>query len=113
MPKKEIPADSIILFPDIDAEFPGGNDSLKRFIARTIEYPPIKLYDCFPERKVYVTAVVELDGALTNIEILRGGEEDYNKAALDYIMQMPKWIPAKDRGENVKSKVIIPMVFML
>ena len=102
-----------VWFPDEDAQFPGGLDSLMRFIAYNIEYPPLELYECEPEHKVYVSMIIQEDGIPCQFRIEKGSLEKYNTSALECIKTMPPWIPAKHKGENVRSKIMIPIVFML
>lgn len=108
-----IPPDSLVLFPEVEAEFPGGLDSLMRFVSVNVVYPPIELYECNPTPRVYVSMIVERDGALSNFEIFRGAEKKYNDAAIDCFRKMPPWMPARDNGVTVRTKIYFPVVFAL
>nr|MCU0399226.1 energy transducer TonB [Cyclobacteriaceae bacterium] len=63
--------------------------------------------------KVFVKAVIEKDGSVTSGEILKGISLDCDKEALRVVSTMPKWIPGKQRGRQVRCSVIIPLNFTL
>lgn len=109
-----IPPDSIVLFPDVEAEYSGGFDSLMYFIQQNLSYPHFDSAQCslgHVQGKVYIKMIVELDGSLSNIHVERGFDEEYDQAALECISKMPNWIPARSNGEVVRSFVRIPIGF--
>jgi hypothetical protein len=61
--------------------------------------------------KIYIQCVVEINGNLSNFEILNSVDERYDKASLDLVKSMPAWKPAWKDGKMVRSKVIIPVVW--
>lgn len=99
--------------PDFDARidplFPGGAKEMKKFIQANIQYPS---RDCV-EGRVYVSFVVEKDGCVTNVEVMRGISEDFDNEALRLVRSMPKWIPAQNSGKVVAAKVRLPISFTL
>jgi hypothetical protein len=109
-----IPPDSILRFPDIEAEYIGGIDSLRLFVVNNLRYPHFGSAQCslgHVQGKVYIKMIVELDGSLSNIHVERGFEAQYDQAALECISKMPNWIPALSNGEVVRSVVRIPISF--
>lgn len=90
--------------------FPGGETKFVRYINKTREYPK-EAYKKGIEGRVICSFVVNSDGSVSNIHILRGVEESLNNEALRIISKMPKWIPGKINDHNVPVRVIYPIVF--
>jgi len=108
----EITPDVIIDSPDKYAEFPGGIMKMKRFIANETEYPASAM-EIDQQGKVFLSFIIELDGSLTNIEILRGVSREIDMEAKRVIQSMPKWTPAVYKGKKVRSRCRIPISFVL
>jgi protein TonB len=92
--------------------FPNGDKELSLFIKENLKYPEIKKSDrvtC----TAYVTFVVEKDGSLTNIKILRGaqGGPAYDAEACRVFTIMPKWNPGKQNGNLVRVQYNYPIKF--
>ena len=68
-------------------------------------------YNC--KGKVFIEFIVERDGRLSNIRIVKGLNNcnEYNNEAERVIRSMPRWIPAKHLGKNVRFKMILPVEF--
>ncbi len=93
-------------------QFPGGMDGLSKYLSETIVYPPTAAENGVTG-KVYVSFIVNEDGSVDNIEILRGVEPAINTEAIRVISLMPKWIPGMQGGKNVKVKYTLPINFRL
>ena len=81
----------------IDTEMPqfiGGNDSLKKFISNNFN---LAVDNNCSEGKIYLKFVVEEDGNLTNIKVIRGFSEKLDLEAVRVLSIMPKWKPAKGK----------------
>lgn len=63
--------------------------------------------------KVFVQFVVEKDGSLTDIKIIKGIHEDCDAEAIRVISEAPKWIPGKQRGRPVRVYKTLPIIFIL
>lgn len=102
--------DSISLFPDKEASFPGGVDAMVKYISKNVKYPnkAIKNND---QGKVFVQFVVEKNGKISNIEVLRGVSKELDKEAMRVVRKMPKWFPAELDGKPVRSRMRIPFNF--
>lgn len=100
-----------VWFPEVEAQFPGGPDSLMRFIANNLDYPPCGIHQV--QGKVYISMIIEKDGSHTNHEVIKGFLKQYDEAALECIKKMPPWIPAEFNGEKVRSRVRLPITFMI
>ncbi|MEA5100311.1 MAG: energy transducer TonB [Bacteroidales bacterium] len=93
-------------------EFPGGKDSLNKFISDNIIYPQEAL-DKGIEGKVYITFVVEKDGSINDIKIIRDIGYGCGEEAKRIVKLMPKWKPAKQRGKFVRQQFVLPVNFNL
>lgn len=77
------------------------------------EYPAIAI-DNDIEGKVYVSFVVDKDGSIKDVTLMRGADKLLDKAAIKVVESIPKFAsPGKQRGKSVKVKYIIPIVFKL
>ena len=63
--------------------------------------------------RVTCSFIVETDGSLSNIQVIRGLDPALDKEAVRVIGEMPKWIPGTQRGKAVRVKYTVPMTFSL
>jgi periplasmic protein TonB len=94
------------------AEFPNGKEGLDKWIAANLKYPEDAKKDTI-EGKVVVRFVVEIDGSATSPEVLRGVSSSLDNEAKRLVLAMPKWKPAQQRGQSVRSFFTLPIVFKL
>ncbi|MFN0254917.1 energy transducer TonB [Pedobacter ureilyticus] len=97
---------------DIPAEFPGGMARARQFIGNNLEYPK-KAIDAEIEGTVQAKFTIELDGSISNIEIVRSLGYGCDEEVIRVIKRMPKWAPAKRDGKAVKSYITMPISFNL
>ena len=95
-----------------DAEFPGGEDALYDFIAKTLKYPQAAK-DSNIQGKVFVQFVVEKDGSITNAKVLRDIGGGCGEEALRVVKMMPKWKPGDQRGVKIRTQFNLPITFSL
>lgn len=100
----------IFVVVENDPEFPGGKDSLEAFIKRNLVYPQ-KAKENGISGKVYLTFVVEKDGSITNIKVLRDIGGDCGAEAVRVVKLMPKWKPGVQRGKPVRVQYNLPIYF--
>jgi protein TonB len=94
------------------AMFSGGQDELIKYLALNIQYPKqAKVRGV--EGLVYVSFVVEKDGSLTDIKLLRDIGSGCGQEALRVVKEMPKWRPAKLKCETVRMQFNLPVKFTL
>ncbi len=93
-------------------EFPGGEQALFNYLSKSIKYPPMAK-DAGVQGIVYVTFVVEPDGNITNVKVLRGIGAGCDDEALRVVKAMPKWKPGKQRGKSVRVQFNLPIRFTL
>lgn len=95
-----------------EPEFPGGTDSLVAFIKKNLRYPEFLAESCIQGR-VTLSFVVEKDGSITDIQEMRSPSEYLTEEAIRVVKLMPKWIPAKQHGQAVRVKYMLPITFRL
>lgn len=109
----EIEAEPVFEFPDVEASFPGGYDSLSRWINRNIEYPSGSI-EKGEQGRVYVAFVVEVDGSLSSIKIERGAFPLLDAEVLRLVGSMPNWIPGEmGEGKKCRTRFRLPVNFTL
>lgn len=92
--------------------YPGGEEAMRRYLSESIEYPQMARESGIQGR-VFVTFVVERDGNITDVKILRGIGGGCDEEALRVIKNMPKWSPGKQRGKPVRVQFNMPIMFKL
>lgn len=101
--------DSVIIDPIERAPtFPGGIDSLKKFISSNLKYP-YKRLDI--EGIVYVEFIVNEDGSVSDSKVVKGLCTPCDKNAIEVVSKMPKWIPGKMFDKIVKMKMVYPVKY--
>ena len=107
-----IPATTTNTGPVITAEimpkYQGGNEAMMKFIIRHIKYPsaPKKLGI---EGTVFVSFVVDGDGKVTNVQVLRGIHQKCDEEAVRVVSMLPGWIGGKQNGSPVSVKMVLPI----
>lgn len=97
---------------DDDAQFPGGLDSLISFIQSNLIYPEEAEKNGI-SGKVFVQFVVEIDGSISNIKVLRSPDVLLSDESVRIIESMPKWIPGKKSHKPVRSVMTLPINFVI
>jgi len=97
---------------EVKPAYPKGEDACDNFIFRYLNYPGYAMKQGI-EGKVSVLFVVEQDGSLTNLRILRGIGGGCDEAVLDLIRLMPHWYPGKINGKSVRCRVSMEINFTL
>ncbi|MDR0421766.1 MAG: TonB family protein [Proteiniphilum sp.] len=112
-PKQEEEAtEEIFVVVEEQPEFPGGNTALMKFLSDNIKYPVIAQENGIQGR-VICNFVVERDGSITDVQVLRGVDPSLDREATRVIQQMPHWKPGKQRGSAVRVRYTLPVVFRL
>lgn len=101
-------------FIDVEVmpEYPGGQKALFAYLSENIRYPQIAKENKI-EGRVIVGFVVEKDGSISNVEVVRSVDPSLDKEALRVIKSMPRWKPGKIRGKPVRVKYRVPVNFKL
>lgn len=113
-PPKAVGQDETPIFTVVEEmpEFPGGRDELFKYVASEVKYPEEAKKKGIQGR-VFVTYVVEKDGSISNVTLLRGVEKSLDAEALRVIKGMPKWTPGKQKGKPVRVQFNLPIHFTL
>jgi len=92
--------------------FPGGEAKLMEYVAKNVKYPQIAR-ETGVQGRVYVNFVVEPDGSVSNVSVLRGIGGGCDEEAIRVVKSMPKWKPGKQRGKAVRVSYMLPVNFKL
>ena len=92
--------------------FPGGEAKLMEYVSKNIKYPQIAR-ETGIQGRVYVNFVVEPDGSVSNVSVLRGIGGGCDEEAIRVVKSMPKWKPGKQRGKAVRVSYMLPVNFKL
>ena len=93
-------------------EFPGGIEAMFDYVAKSVVYPQ-EAMDKEISGRVFVGFVVEKDGSISNVQVLRGIGGGCDEEAVRVVKAMPKWKPGKDKGQPVRVSFTMPFVFKL
>ena len=93
-------------------EFPGGMEALMTFLSRNIKYPS-DAQNKGVQGRVVVQFVVNTDGKIEDAHVVRSVQSELDKEALRVINSMPNWKPGKQKGEVVRVKYTVPVMFRL
>ena len=92
--------------------YPGGDEARIKFLQENIKYPE-EAKELGVQGKVFVTFVVEVDGSITDVKVLRGIGAGCDEEAIRVVKSMPKWVPGKQRGVPVRVQFNLPIKFTL
>ena len=93
-------------------EFPGGAAKMMEFIQKNIKYP-MMARESDIQGRVFVNFVVEPDGTITNVTVMRGIGGGCDEEALRVVQSMPNWKPGKQLGSAVRCSFTVPIIFKL
>lgn len=93
-------------------EFPGGMGELMTYLSKNIKYPALAKESGIQGR-VFINFVVEIDGRITDVKVLRGIGGGCDEEAVRVVQSMPKWKPGKQRGKPVRVSYNLPVKFTL
>lgn len=90
--------------------FPGGEAQLVNFINETRRYPQ-EAYRKGIQGRVTCSFVVNPDGSISHISVLRGVETTLNQEAVRIMSKMPEWKPGRHEGQTVPVRVVWSVPF--
>ncbi len=105
-------AEEIFQFVEQQPEPPGGLKAFYKFIGDNLTYPP-QARRAQVQGKVYIQFVINKDGSIGDIEILKGLGFGCDQEAIRVLEMSPKWNPGKQRGQPVRVRMSLPIVFQL
>ena len=112
--KKEEEAEPKGVFDVVEQmpEFPGGAVEMMKFLSENVKYPEAAM-KAGTQGRVLVTFIVEADGTVTNIKVVKKVSDEIDAEAVRVIKAMPKWKPGMQNGKVVRVKYTIPVSFRL
>ena len=110
--EEEVAEEEIFQIVEEMPSYPGGMQSLYEYLSENIRYPVVAMESGIQGR-VYVTFVVEKDGSISDVKVLRGIGGGCDEEAVRVIKAMPKWNPGKQRGRAVRVLYNVPVNFTL
>lgn len=110
--KLKTSADSIYKVVDQMPSFPDGHAALLRFLAENIQYPTMAKEN-EKQGMVVVQFIVEKDGSLSNMHVVKGFDKECDEEAVRVMRVMPKWQPGLQRKQPVRVQFNLPIRFKL
>lgn len=110
--EEEVVEEEVFTIVEEMPSFPGGEAKLFEYLGKNIKYPQIAK-EAGISGIVYVTFVVDSNGNITEVQVLRGIGGGCDEEATRVVKNMPKWQPGKQRGKPVKVRYNLPIRFSL
>jgi len=110
--EEQVQEQEIFIVVEDPPSFPGGDEARIRFLSENIRYPQMARESGI-QGTVFVTFVVETDGSVTSVRVLRGIGGGCDEEAVRVIQAMPKWNAGKQRGRPVRVQFNMPIRFTL
>lgn len=111
--REEVVEDNTVFeFLEEMPEFPGGQAAMMKWLGEHVNYPTIASENNIQGR-VMVSFIVERDGSVSDVKILRGVDPSLDKEAMRLVSSMPKWKPGMQTGKPVRARFNIPVTFRL
>jgi len=92
--------------------FPGGEQAMFKHFATHVKYPD-EASESGIHGAVYVTFIVERDGRISDVKVLRGIGGGCDEEAVRVVNGMPNWIPGKQNGKIVRVRYNLPIRYAL
>jgi len=105
------PQETIHLFPEVKPEPDGGFEGFYKFVGKNLKYPK-QAQRVHAEGKVYVEFVVDKNGQVTNMKVIKGIGSGCDEEAMR-VLALTKWQPGRQRGKPVKVRMTMPLNFVL
>ena len=101
---------SVYSMVDERAQFPGGQNEMLKYLQENLQYPEAAKANNVHGR-VIVKFIVERDGSLSDIKVMKGIGSGCDEEAIRLIQSMPKWKPGKNKGKEVRVSMMVPVNF--
>jgi protein TonB len=95
-----------------DAEFPGGQAALLKYIRENTKYPSIALEQDL-QGVVILRFVVERDGSVGEVQVKKSLSAECDREAIRVVKSLPRFIPAKQSGRPVRKWFTVPVRFII
>lgn len=97
---------------EVMPQYPGGQIAMMKYIMENIKYPK-QIMEEGIQGRVTVSFIVEKDGRVSNVRLLRSVQSALDKEAVRVVKSMPKWTPGKHNGKPVRVRFNLPVMFKL
>ena len=97
---------------EVMPEYPGGEQAMMKFVASNVKYPQAAI-DKNISGRVLVGFVIEKDGSITDVKVVKGIGGGCDEEAVRVVKSMPKWKPGKEKGKAVRVSYMLPITFKL
>lgn len=97
---------------EVMPQYPGGQIAMLKYIMENIKYPK-QIMEEGIQGRVTVSFIVEKDGRVSNVRLLRSVQPSLDKEAIRVVKSMPKWTPGKQNGKPVRVRFNLPVMFKL
>ncbi len=104
--KDEPGQDKVYVAVEVQAKFEGGMKKFSQFFIDNFIAPKVETSGLY---KVMAGFIVEKDGTLSAIKILRSPGQDFDEAVIEVLKKCPKWIPGMQNGEAVRCQFTLPI----
>lgn len=101
-----------VVWADVDAEFIGGYPEMIKYIKTNMNYPQDAI-ELNEQGRVYMSFVIEKDGSISGINVEQGVFKSIDREAVRIVRNMPKWKPGEVAAKPVRTRVTLPIVFVL
>ena len=109
---KKAANDKVLEKAEVMPEFPGGEQAMMKFVAENVQYPQ-EARDKEISGRVLVSFVVEKDGSIGDVKVVKGIGGGCDEEAVRVVNTMPKWKPGMDKGKPVRVSYMMPFSFKL
>ena len=109
---KKAANDKVLEKAEVMPEYPGGEQAMMKFVADNVKYPQ-EAIDKEVSGRVMVGFVVEKDGSISDVKVVKGIGGGCDEEAVRVVNAMPKWKPGMDKGKPVRVSYIMPFTFKL
>jgi len=110
--QEEVVEEVFLVVEEMPSFGSGDANGFRSFVSSNMRYPEVAAENGIQGR-VFVQFVVEADGRLTNVKVIRGVDPALDREAVRVIESSPKWNPGKQRGKPVRVSYTFPITFVL
>ena len=110
--EEDVEEEEVFLSVEENPEFPGGTAKLLEYVQKNLKYP-MMARESDIQGRVFVGFVVEKDGSISNVQVLRGIGGGCDEEAVRVVQTLPSFKPGKQRGNPVRVAYTLPIVFKL
>lgn len=96
----------------IDTQFPGGAIKMMDYISRATNYPENSI-EMNEQGRVYIQFIVETNGEITNVMVIRGVSKDLDEEAKRVVSEMPRWTPSTCGDQVTRTQLNLPINFLM